>query len=188
MQISKKTWFTQNVHDTCSLTVADAYRTNLHQDTTWHFFDDSNRSKRTKRGINSLSIKRFWGKGERWKPKKERAEGEKLPFSSPPPPSPISNLLSPSHLGRPDTQAKELKANATYDVPKHEPIREQLWKVLTGDDRGQERQSRLTQFHWWKAAKLANQKRVYNVNLCCRLSFLVIFGFRTFLLKSLLKL
>ena len=30
---------------------------------------------------------------------------------------------------------------------------------------GQEatRQSRLTQFHWWKAAKLANQKRVYNV-------------------------
>ena len=28
-----------------------------------------------------------------------------LPFSSPPPPSPISNLLSPSPLGRPDTQA-----------------------------------------------------------------------------------
>ena len=26
---------------------------------------------------NSLSIKRFWGKGERWKRKKERAEGEK---------------------------------------------------------------------------------------------------------------
>ena len=25
----------------------------------------------------SLSIKRFWGKGERWKRKKERAEGEK---------------------------------------------------------------------------------------------------------------
>ena len=28
-----------------------------------------------------------------------------LPFSSPPPPSAISNLLSPSPLGRPDTQA-----------------------------------------------------------------------------------
>ena len=27
--------------------------------------------------IVSLSIKRFWGKGERWKRKKERAEGEK---------------------------------------------------------------------------------------------------------------
>ena len=78
----------------------------------------------------SLSIKRFWGKGERWKRKKERAEGaycvlsnhyhiqildvshdllngfvSGLPFSFPPPPSPISNLLSPSHLGRPDTQA-----------------------------------------------------------------------------------
>ena len=44
----------------------------------------------------SLSIRRFWGKGERWKRKRERGEGEKLPFSSPPPPSPI---------GRPDTQA-----------------------------------------------------------------------------------
>ena len=52
---------------------------------------------------SSLSIKRFWGKGERWKRKKERAEGEK-----PPPPSPISNLLSPSHLGRPDTQARSV--------------------------------------------------------------------------------
>ena len=30
-----------------------------------------------------------------------------LPFSSPPPPSPISNLLSPSPSGRPDTQAKD---------------------------------------------------------------------------------
>ena len=40
----------------------------------------------------SLSIRRFWGKGERWKRKRERGEG----FSSPPPPSPI---------GRPDTQA-----------------------------------------------------------------------------------
>ena len=37
-----------------------------------------------------------------------------------------------------------------------------------GQDSLQEatRQSRLTQFHWWKAAKLANQKRVYHVNLC----------------------
>ena len=26
----------------------------------------------------SLSIRRFWGKGERWKRKMERAEGEKL--------------------------------------------------------------------------------------------------------------
>ena len=34
------------------------------------------------------------------------------------------------------------------------------------------RQSRLTQFHWWKAAKLANQKRVYNVNLCGRMPVL----------------
>ena len=48
----------------------------------------------------SLSIRRFWGKGERWKRKKERA--------SPPPPSPISNLLSPSPLGRPGTQANDL--------------------------------------------------------------------------------
>ena len=53
----------------------------------------------------SLSIRRFWGKGERWKRKRERAEGEELPFSSPPPPSPIENLLSPSPLGRSDTQA-----------------------------------------------------------------------------------
>ena len=30
-----------------------------------------------------------------------------LPFSSPPPPSPISNLLSPSLLGRPGTQATD---------------------------------------------------------------------------------
>ena len=38
----------------------------------------------------SLSIRRFWGKGERWKRKRERAEGEKrLPFSSLRPPSPI---------------------------------------------------------------------------------------------------
>ena len=27
--------------------------------------------------IISLSIRRFWGKGERWKRKRERAEGEK---------------------------------------------------------------------------------------------------------------
>ena len=27
--------------------------------------------------LNSLSIRRFWGKGERWKRKRERAEGEK---------------------------------------------------------------------------------------------------------------
>ena len=39
------------------------------------------------------------GKGERWKRKRERA--------SPPPPSPIKNLLSPIPLGRPDTQASE---------------------------------------------------------------------------------
>ena len=44
----------------------------------------------------SLSIRRFWGKGERWRRKRERGEGEKLLFSSPPPPSPI---------GRPYTQA-----------------------------------------------------------------------------------
>ena len=34
--------------------------------------------------ISSLSIRRFWGKGEKWKRK---------------------NLLSPSPVGRPDTQA-----------------------------------------------------------------------------------
>ena len=55
------------------------------------------------RSTSSLSIKRFWGKGERWKRKKERAEGQKPSFLFSP--SPISNLLSPSHLGRPDTQA-----------------------------------------------------------------------------------
>ena len=37
----------------------------------------------------SLSIRRFWGKGEKWKRKRKRGEGKKLPFSSPPPPSPI---------------------------------------------------------------------------------------------------
>ena len=39
----------------------------------------------------SLSIRRFWGKGERWKRNRERAEGPEgeKPFSSPPPPSPI---------------------------------------------------------------------------------------------------
>ena len=67
----------------------------------------------------SLSIKRFWGKVERWKRKKERAEGaycvlsnhyhiqildvshdllngfvSGLPFSSPPPPSQISSPLA----------------------------------------------------------------------------------------------
>ena len=74
----------------------------------------SNHSK-----ISSLSIRRFWGKGERWKRKRERAEGEKLPFSSPPPPSPISNLLSPSPLGRPDTQqAKKYQdMRAPYFTP-----------------------------------------------------------------------
>ena len=50
---------------------------------------------------NSLSIRRFWGKGERWKRKRKRAEGERevsgLPFSSPPPPPPskISSSLAP---------------------------------------------------------------------------------------------
>ena len=37
--------------------------------------------------IASLSIRRFWGKGERWKRKRERA--------SPPPPSPLPHLKSP---------------------------------------------------------------------------------------------
>ena len=39
----------------------------------------------------SLSIRRFWGEGERWKRNRERAEGPEgeKPFSSPPPPSPI---------------------------------------------------------------------------------------------------
>ena len=45
--------------------------------------------QRNNMNLHSLSIRRFWGKGERWKRKRERAEGEKLPFSSPPPPSPI---------------------------------------------------------------------------------------------------
>ena len=27
--------------------------------------------------VDSLSIRRFWGKGERWKRKRERSEGEK---------------------------------------------------------------------------------------------------------------
>ena len=67
--------------------------------------------------LRSLSIRRFWGKGERWKRKKERAEGEKLPFSSPPPPSPISNLLSPSPLGRPGTQANCCGREASRKTP-----------------------------------------------------------------------
>ena len=52
----------------------------------------------------SLSIRRFWGKGERWKRKSERGEGEK-PFTSPPPPSPI---------GRPDTQASQVRCQGHY--------------------------------------------------------------------------
>ena len=43
-----------------------------------------------------LSIRCFWGIGGSEKRKREKA---------PPPPSPILNLLSPSPLGRPDTQA-----------------------------------------------------------------------------------
>ena len=57
----------------------------------------TNKSQPKLHSKDSLSIRRFWGKGEGWKRKKERAD--------PPPPSPISNLLSPSPLGRPDTQA-----------------------------------------------------------------------------------
>ena len=41
--------------------------------------------------------------------------GSGLPFSSPPPPSSISNLLSPSPLGRPDTQAKSAVKQATVN-------------------------------------------------------------------------
>ena len=52
----------------------------------------------------SLSIRRFWRKGERWKRKSERGEGEK-PFTSPPPPSPI---------GRPDTQASQVRCQGHY--------------------------------------------------------------------------
>ena len=48
----------------------------------------SSRSKCT--AHHSLSIRRFWGKGERWERKREGAEGEKL-FS----PSPLPHLKSP---------------------------------------------------------------------------------------------
>ena len=55
---------------------------------------------------------------------------------------------------------------------------------------GQEatRQSRLTQFHWRKAAKLANQKRVYNVKFMWQDEFFEKRSEVKFLLKSLLKL
>ena len=43
--------------------------------------------------IDSLSIRRFWGKGERWKRKRERAEGEKPSFLFSP--SPLPHLKSP---------------------------------------------------------------------------------------------
>ena len=33
--------------------------------------------QRNNMNLHSLSIRRFWGKGERWKRKRERAEGEK---------------------------------------------------------------------------------------------------------------
>ena len=39
--------------------------------------------------VVSLSIRHFKGKGEKWKRKRKRGEGKELPFSSPPPPSPI---------------------------------------------------------------------------------------------------
>ena len=74
--------------------------------------------------VSSLSIRRFWGKGERWKRKKERAEvsgvsegkgkdgsekrrelKERNLSLLPLPPPPSKNLLSPSPSGRPDTQA-----------------------------------------------------------------------------------
>ena len=54
--------------------------------------------------------------------------------------------------------------------------------------RQNKRQSRLTQFHWWKAAKLANQKRVYNVKFMWQDEFFEKRSEVKFLLKSLLKL
>ena len=46
------------------------------------------------------------GKGERWKRKRERAEGEKPSFLFSPSPVPhLKSPLSPSPLGRPDTRA-----------------------------------------------------------------------------------
>ena len=41
----------------------------------------------------SLSIRRFWGKGERWKRKRERCDGEKPSFLFSP--SPLPHLKSP---------------------------------------------------------------------------------------------
>ena len=78
-------------------------------------------SEQEQRGRDSLSIRRFWGKRGRREAKREGAKGkERLTqtlllepsFSSSPSPLPLltSPLLSPSPLGRPDTQAKEEKA------------------------------------------------------------------------------
>ena len=43
----------------------------------YYLFIELFATTRFNRTVGSLSIKRFWGKGERWKRKKERAEGEK---------------------------------------------------------------------------------------------------------------
>ena len=72
--------------------------------------------------FSSLSIRRFGGKGERWKQKRERAEGEKL-FFSPPPLSPIVNLLYPSPLGRPDTQASVFPTEFFFPTGSFWPLR-----------------------------------------------------------------
>ena len=59
----------------------------------------------------SLSIRRFWGKRGKMEAKKGENWRRETFLFSPPPPSPIKNLVSPIHLGRPDTQA-----NSGYTV------------------------------------------------------------------------
>ena len=63
---------------------------NLNKTSSYTFGKINSRAEYGVASHASLSIRRFWGKGERWKRKRERAEREKL-FS----PSPLPYLKSP---------------------------------------------------------------------------------------------
>ena len=77
---------------------------NLNKTSSYTFGKINSRAEYGVASHASLSIWRFWGKGERWKRKRERAEREKL---------------SPSPLGRPDTQATPTQTFLGLRDPAH---------------------------------------------------------------------